>query len=356
MKSVFALSTSRMKSILFLFFSAPWISLAQKSTPYLVSTDTPLELVGFPIHSPPLDAGTVTFVQGTLVGWSPSFTDRPFGSALLEGQEYYAEVVGPVGHTWLGHRFELDEAATRSRTDHGLVASSSSLNTRGLPSAGLVGAALEIRSHLSLPALAGDTIERRVIHGGESTQSFQFFLSSPNGGFFWAIPFVSGKGGAYWVDQNSLKTVPASQLLIPPGSSVGMKFGMVRGLAVALSGETRKNPVAKPLAQGFNFAAYPYPDNLRLGQDWGSQSSGFQANRSPRGADRIEICSGFRRMAYSPELGTAGNPIRWRLVDPVRRHEWKLPAEYLEEIPVGQGFLIWKNRPDPDHFFYPPKP
>ena len=102
-------------------------SRAQEAVPYLVGTGTQLELVGFPVHSPALDSGTVSSVGGTLVGWSPSFTDRPFGSGLRTGQEYYAEVVGPATHPWLGHRFELDEIATSARDereqsmDHGRV-------------------------------------------------------------------------------------------------------------------------------------------------------------------------------------------------------------------------------------------
>lgn len=107
-----------------------------------MGTGTQLELVGFPVHSPALDAGTVGSVVGTLVGWSPSFTDRPFGSALRTGQEYYAEVVGPAGHAWLGHRLELDENATRSREDHSLVIATSPYNTRGMPNTTLTGLAL----------------------------------------------------------------------------------------------------------------------------------------------------------------------------------------------------------------------
>jgi hypothetical protein len=356
MKIFSALLTSRMKVTLTLLLFTPWAGLAQESLPYLVGTGTQLELVGFPVHSPALDAGTANTVGGTLVGWSPSFTDRPFGSALRAGQEYYAEVVGPAGHSWLGHRFELDETVTRTRTDHTLVAENSGLNTRGLPTVALVGAKLEVRPHLTLPGLVQDTIERRVMLGRERTESFQFFLPSPNGGSFWAIPFISSKGGTFWVDQKTLQTVPGSQLIVPPGSAVGMVFGNFRGLSMGLTGQAGNTPVAKPLVAGFNFASYPFSRNMRLGQDWGNQASGFRGATSPRGADRIEIPFENRRLIYSPEPSSGSSKLRWRLVNPARRHEWKQPAEYLDEIPVGQGFLIWKNQPEPNHLFYPPKP
>lgn len=328
----------------------------QQPLPYLLEIGLGLEMVGFPLHRPALDAGTVASIAGTRVAWTPSFRDRPFGSSLQEGEQYYATVVGPLDHPWMGHRFELDEAATRIRTDHALEVANSSLNTKGLPTATLAGATLEVRPHLTVPLWSQEAVERRVIHGGERTESFQFFLPSSDGGTFWAIPFVSGRGGTFWVDQKTLRTVPGNHLVVPPGSCAGVTFGDNQGFSVGLTGVAGNKPVAKPLVAGFNFASYPFAQPMRMGRDWGNQASGFRGASSPRGADRIEIPSGGRRFIYSPESHAGASTVRWRMVNPARRHEWKLPAEYLEEIPVGQGFLIWKNRPDPNHFFYPPKP
>lgn len=328
---------------------------AQETVPYALTTSAELDLVGFPLQLPFVDTGEVTSASESVVLWKPGFQKTPFAQAIQAGQEFFADIVGPAGHPWLGHRFELNESATRARSDHGLVVEPSLLNTRGLPSSDLLGATVQVRPHLSIPFLTEDTIERRVMHGAERAESFQFFLPAPAGGTFWAIPFVSGKGGTFWVDQKTLRTIPSGQLLIPLGSCLGVSFGKIRGLAVGLSGDERRAPTAKPLSAGFNFASYPYPKDLRLGLDWGGPSSGFRGGISPRGADRIEISVGIRRLIYSPEILSNGK-LRWRLVDPVRRHEWKQPAEYLNEIPAGQGFLIWKNQPDPEHFFYPPKP
>ena len=335
--------------------SASVVWAEETVVPYALTTSEELELVGFPLQLACLDHGPVISVSTPLVAWTPSFMQTPFGRALQEERSYYAEVVAPPNHPWLGHRFELDETATRARTDHALVAETSGLNTRGLPKADLAGATLEIRPHLTIPFWAQDTIERRVIYGGERSETFQFYLPSPEGGTLSVVPSVSAGGLTGWLDQNSLRPVPTGQLLIPPGSGVGVKFGQRSGLAVGLTGESRKTPVAKPLSAGFNFAAYPYPHDMRLGLDWGGPSSGFRGATSPRGADRIEICVGLRRLVYSPESSSGSVLLRWRLVNPARRHEWKQPAEYLDQIPVGQGFLIWKNQPDPRHFFYPPK-
>jgi hypothetical protein len=339
-----------------LFLWAGFLSRAQETVPFLLKTGTELEMVGFPLQHPAYDSGMVATVTGSVVSWSPSFLDRPFGTALNVGEECYAEVVGPANHPWLGHRFELDETATRARTDHALVAENSGLNTRGLPRTDLAGATLEVRPHLTIPFCAQNTIARRVIYGGEKSVTFQFYFPSSIGEPLWAVPVVGSGGVTGWLDQTIMRPLPASQLLIPPGSSVGVKFGQKSGLAVGLTGNRQKTPVAKPLSSGFNFVSYPYPQDMRLGLDWGGPSSGFRGATSPRGADRIEICVGLRRLVYSPESSLGSGNLRWRMVNPARRHEWKQPAEYLDQIPVGHGFLVWKNQPDSNHFFYPPKP
>jgi len=339
-----------------LFLWAGFFARAQETVPYLLTTGTEMELIGFPLQHPGYDSGVVASVAGSVVSWTPSFRDRPFGSSLGVGEECYAEVVAPAGHSWLGHRFELDESATRTRTDHALVAETSTLNTRGLPTAELVGAMLEVRPHLTVPFWAQDSIARRVKHGGEKSEAFQFFLPSLTGGTLGVVPLVGAGGVTGWMDQNSSRPLSAGQLIIPPGSAVGVKFGQKKGLAVGLTGESRKTRLAKPLSAGFNFASYPYPHDMRLGVDWGGPSSGFRGAASPRGAERIEICLGLRRLIYSPESTQGSSTLRWRLVNPVRRNEWKQPAEFLQEVPAGQGFLIWKNSPDTNHFFDPPKP
>lgn len=348
-------SFSRKAATFLFFFSAGFLARAQEIVPFLLNTATELEIVGFPVQQPAFDSGLVASVAGSVVSWTPSVLDRPFGSALGTGEECYAEVVGPSNHPWWGHRFELNETATRGRSDHALVAENSALNTRGLPSAELVGATLEVRPYLTIPFWAENTIARRVIYGGEKSETFQFFLPSLTGGTFGAVPLVGAGRVTGWMDQKSSLPLSSGQLIIPPGSAVGVKFGMKRGLAVGLTGEGRNGRVAKPLSAGFNFASYPYPHDMRLGVDWGDLSSGFRGSTSPKSSDRIEICLGLRRLIYSPEAQPDAKPLRWRLVNPARRHEWKQPAEYLEEIPVGQGFLIWKNTADPNHFFYPPK-
>jgi len=335
-------------------------SRAQETLPYLVGTSTHLELIGFPVHSPALDAGKVSSVVGTLVGWSPSFTERPFGSALRAGQEYYAEVVGPTGHAWLGHRFEIDETATRARTDHGLVIAASSFNTRGLPNGKLVVAQLEVRPHLTLDGLWGNTIRNRILYGGEPASGFSFSIPAPEttSGQRAITPSLPRSGDALeWLNRSfSPPTRVAQPLLIPPGFSVAVTFGQRHGSSLGLTGEMRTWPTATPLLVGINLLAYPYPKDLRLGVDWGSSREGFFGTLKPfPGQDRIELLVGKRRFAYAPEIQLSGG-LRWRLLHPLNiSRQWAEPAAYLDRIPPGHGFLLRKTKPDCSHFFYPPQ-
>jgi len=351
--------SGRLMATLALLFSAPRAGLAQQPLPYLVGTGTQLELVGFPVHSPALDAGTVGSVGGTLVGWSPSFTDRPFGTALRTGQEYYAEVVGPAGHAWLGHRFELDETATKARTDHGLVAANSSFNTRGLPNTSLAGARLEVRPHLTVAGLWGETVRNRIVYGGEKDTSFSFSVAAPGTApgtrsVTASLPRPTDALG--WIDTLTKALVP-QPMLIPPGTAVAVTFGQKRGSSLGLTGESRSWPTATPLRAGNNFLSYPYPVDMRLGKDWGTPQQGFKGQPRPTALqDRIDILRGSDRVSYAAEAQPAGT-LRWRRLDPnFLTTRWALPASYLDTVPVGDGFLLRKNRADAGHVFYPPQP
>jgi hypothetical protein len=358
MKSIFSLPLLPL-SISALALGTPLRSQAQEAVPYLVGTGTQLELVGFPVHSPALDAGTVSSVAGTLVTWSPSFTDRSFGSGLRAGQEYYAEVVGPAGHSWLGHRLELDEAATRVRTDHGLVIAASPYNTRGMPNAALAGARLEVRSHLTVDGLWGETVRNRIVYGGEPAAGFRFSLPAPGTPSATRAVTASLPRSTHaleWIDSFAPGIRITQPLLIPSGTAVAVTFGQRRGSSLGLTAESRSWPTAAPLQAGANLLAYPYPKDMRLGVDWGTPREGFRGLSKPSPSqDRIEIQQGTRRSTYFPELQKSGS-LRWRLADPVfTSARWSTNPTYLDQIPVGQGFNLRKMRADPAHFFYPPK-
>jgi len=327
----------------------------QETAGYSITLEKDLELVGVPLQHPALSSGPVTAVQSaSMIQWTPSFTDTSFGSALVSGSEYYAEVVSPTNHPWLGHRFELDEAATRPRIDHALVVASSPWNTKGPIDRTLVGATIEVRPHITLPYLVDDTLLRRIQSGGENPKSFQFFLPFAGSASLAAQANMSG-GKLLWQELTTARTLRPEELVLPPGSSFGIKFGDRRGLSRGFSGLVRTTPCPAPLQKGYNYVSYPFPRDLRLSVDWGSSIEGFKSGSTPRGLDRIELCQGVQRKRYALFSAIPSGPARWRLVDSTRADQWASPAQYLEKVDVGEGFLIWKEKADPLHTFRIPK-
>jgi hypothetical protein len=268
---------------------------AQETAGYSIALEKDLELVGIPLQHPALSSGPVTAVQsGPVITWKPSFAETSFGSALLPNSEYYAEVVGPATHPWLGHRFELNESATRIRTDHALVPIVSPWNTKGPINSSLVGATIEVRPHLTLPYLVDDTLLRRIQSGGENPKSFQFFLPFPR-----AVSLAAQAnllvGKLLWQELTTGRTLRTEELILPPGSAFGIKFGDRRGLSRGFTGIVRKILCPAPLQKGYNYVSYPFPRDLRLGVDWGSSLEGFKSGPTPIGLDRIELCKGVQR-------------------------------------------------------------
>jgi len=328
---------------------------AQETAGYSITLEKDLELVGVPLQHPALASGAVTAVQsGPIIQWTPSFTDTAFGSALISGSEYYAEVVGPATHPWLGHRLELDEVATRTRTDHALIPTASAWNTKWPADNSLVGATIEVHPHITLPYLADDTLLRRIQSGGENPKSFQFFLPFPGLTSLSAQVSLSG-GTMLWQQSTSARPLRSEELILPPGSSFGLKFGEQRGLSRGFTGVVRKVPCPVPLQKGTNYISYPFAKDLRLGVDWGTPANGLRAGTGGHAmqADKIILQNGNTTLTYG--LSQTKQGFQWLRVNS-RTYLWNIPPQVLEKIPAGEGFILVKTVADPNHFFPLPKP
>jgi len=328
---------------------------AQETAGYSITLEKDLELVGVPLQHLALASGAVTAVQsGPIIQWTPSFTDTAFGSALLSGSEYYAEVVGPAAHPWLGHRLELDEVATRTRTDHALIPTASAWNTKWPADNSLVGATIEVHPHITLPYLADDTLLRRIQSGGENPKSFQFFLPFPGSVSLSAQVNLSGST-LLWQESASARTLRSEELILPPGYSFGLKFGDRRGLSRGFTGVVRKVPCPVPLQKGTNYISYPFAKDLRLGVDWGTPANGLRVGTGGHAmqADKIILQNGNTILTYG--LSQTKQGFQWLRVNP-RTYLWNTPPQVLDKIPAGEGFMLVKTVADPNHFFPLPKP
>ena len=339
----------------FLSTSSVFCLQAQETAGYSITLEKDLELVGVPLQHLALASGGVTAVQSSsIIQWTPSFTDTAFGAALVPGSEYYAEVVGPATHPWLGHRLELDEAATRTRTDHALIPTASAWNTKWPADNSLVGATIEVHPHITLPYLADDTLLRRIQSGGENPKSFQFFLPFPGLTSLSAQVSLSG-GTMLWQQSTSARPLRSEELILPPGSSFGLKFGEQRGLSRGFTGVVRKVPCPVPLQKGTNYISYPFAKDLRLGVDWGTPANGLRVGTGGHAmqADKIILQNGNTSLMYG--LSQTKQGFQWLRVNS-RTYLWNIPPQVLEKIPAGEGFILVKTVADPNHSFPLPKP
>jgi hypothetical protein len=248
----------------------------------------------------------------------------------------------------------LDEAATRTRTDHALIPTASTWNTKWPADNSLVGATIEVHPHITLPYLADDTLLRRIQSGGENPKSFQFFLPFPAPASLSAQVNLSGST-LLWKDSATARALRTEELILPPGSAFGIKFGDRRGLSRGFTGIVRKIPCPVPLQKGYNYVSYPFARDLRLGVDWGSSIEGFKSGPTPNGLDRIELCQGIQRKSFALYSANPSSLVRWRLIHSARLDQWASPVEYLEKVDAGEGFLIWKEKADPLNTFRIPK-
>ena len=338
---------------IFLFSSALF---AQDMAGYQLEASNDFELVGIPIQRPELATIKIKSVEQALIAnWDSASTSQTFAIPMLKERECYAEVVGPSSHTALGHRLEIDEFASMIRKDAKLIFKASPQNSATPDKVLLPGAELAIREHFDVSSLLGDIIKKQILYGKQKPESYQFFLNRGVGEEILKLTLLRNPNGSlFWRDPSS-KIVKREDTTIPIGSALGIKFGLFRGPVLGLTGDQRSTPLPFPLRTGWNPLSYPYTKDLRLGIDWGGLDSGILGGTAPKNTDLLQIHQGTKKVSYAFEILPSGLSGRWRQVHSGRPGEWKFPATYLDVVPTGQGFLLWKAKADSNHCFHPPK-
>jgi hypothetical protein len=329
---------------------------AQDMASYQLEASNDFELVGIPIQRPELAIIKIKSVeQGLIANWDSASTSQTFAISMLKDRECYAEVTGPSSHTALGHRLEIDELASSMRKDAKLVFKVSPKNSTTPDKVLAPGTELAIREHFDVSSLLGDIVKKQIRYGNQKPESFQFFLNHGVGEAILKLTLLCNPNGSlFWMDPSS-KIVKREETTIPIGSALGIKFGLLRGPVLGLTGDQRSTPLPFPLHAGWNLLSYPYPKDLRLGIDWGGLDSDILGGTVPQNTDLLQIHQGTRKISYAFEILPSGLSGRWRQVNSGRPGEWKFPATYLDVVPAGQGFLLWKAKADSNHSFRPPK-
>lgn len=330
---------------------------SQETVPYLLGASKDFELVGVPLQRPALAVVKILVVEREgIASWESSSSLQPFSVSMLKGRECYAEITGPSSHPFQGHRLEIHEAACLSEPHRKIFFQASPLNTVSFAQALRADTELTIREHIDINFLFGETIRNQILLGNQKPEGYRFFLNrGVNSEILNLVTLLTPHRTLLWLDSKA-KIRKREDLVIVPGSALGVKFGSFRGPALGLTGDRRNTALPIPLQKGWNLLSYPFPEDLRLGLDWGGVESGIQGGSSPLGVDLLQIHQASAVATYALEIPIGAHQGKWRLTRSGRPGEWRIPASYLDSVPVGQGFLLWKNRDDPNHRFDPPKP
>lgn len=311
--------------------------------------DQPTEGLGLTVQLPAVASGQITTANANQAALKPMSQDS-WRQLFLPGRSYFLEVDGPQGHPWCGHRIEIDEMKSSKGDTRSISWEKSPLNTR-LPEASLAKATFRVRPHVTLPMMFSRSWTQALAAtsgSGEITCT----LSRPSGGTDEVKVTRNRQTGALiWTLQG--RTVGEERLLMPPGS--GLFVSQPGGVKVGfgLQGETRTYPCRSPLVSGWNLLSYPFAKDLRLGLDWGAGDAMSTAAASPVACDRIVTILAGQKTEYA--LWASPQGPRWRKINPLDS-SWQQPAEYLEKIPTGCAFLLFRQKPNPHHVFLPPAP
>ena|GEM_PF-1445921 len=207
--------------------------------------------VGVPLVRPAVAAGIVESVDsGGITIVNGEGTPQTFTRNLLEGSSYYLEVVSHrdgSSSTALGHRFEIDESATKAQSAGKVVLGDSHLNTLEKSNlAIIVGHRVVVRPHWTLAGVFGTGTASSLNSAINPAEADQVYFSTAKGlSVFYFRDGVSPQ----W---RSLATGPVNQdgAIIPPGVGVFFKR-QKNGATFTVVGEVRAGRfVRSPVSSG----------------------------------------------------------------------------------------------------------
>jgi len=233
--------------------------------------------VGVPLVRPAVAAGVVELVDsGGVTLINGEGTPQAVAANLLEGSSYYIEVVGHrdgSSSTALGHRFEIDEPATKAQSAGKIVLGDSHLNTLEKNSLALiVGHRVVVRPHWTLAGIFGTGTSSPLNSSVNPAEADQVYFSTAKG---LSVFYFRGGVSPQW---RSLASGPVNQdgAIIPPG--VGVFFKRQKNAATfTVVGEVRAGGALIPLfgatdAQGAFAATFAAPIAPITGSPWWSHA------------------------------------------------------------------------------------
>ncbi len=247
--------------------------------------------VGVPL----LRSSVITREVKSVAGSTLTLSGVDGGTGLLpvDSASYYLEVVGHVDGTTMtlvGHRFEVDESATRAVGTAGIVVvdTTSSLNTAAATAlSGLVSYRVAVRPHWTLATLFGTGLATNI-NAASSVATADQVLAWDGTGF--SVYYLRAGDVPQW---RNIATGPANQdnAILPPGVGVYVKR-QVGALTVSVVGEVRTNRFVRPAYVGAQLMAAGFPIDASPSDLKLLAANGLLSGTSAAGADQFLTWNG----------------------------------------------------------------
>ena len=246
--------------------------------------------LGVPLLRPGVLTRVVESVSGARL--TLAAMDGGSGGLPANDESYYLEVLGNVDGATLmlaGHRFEVDEVATRAAGPGAVVLEASApLNTSPaafIPS--LVGYRVTVRPHWTLAALFGTGLNAKFNAAASVALADQ--VLAWNGSDF-AVFYLRSGAVPQW---RNIATGPTNQdqAIIPPGSGLYVRR-QAGALTISVVGEVRTNRFVRAPYVGTQLLAAVFPVDLSPADLRLVAGRGLTAGTSPAVADQLLQWSG----------------------------------------------------------------
>jgi hypothetical protein len=263
--------------------------------------------VGVPLLRPSAWVRTVSSVSGARLTLAAA--EGAGASSPSLSSPHYLEVLGHVDAVtvaMVGHRFEIDEAATSAAGVGELVLEATSrLNTAPATAvAGLANYRVAVRPHWTLAALFGTGAHGKFSQATTIASADQVFVWSGTG---FSVFYFRGGPVPQW---RNISTGAANQdqAIVPPGVGVFVKKQQ-SAATIAVVGEVRSNAFVRVPYVGAQVVASAFP----LGSspaDWKLVAgSGLTSSTSPTFADQLLT---WASSGFTSFFLRSGSPLEWR--------------------------------------------
>jgi len=258
------------------------------------------------VHSPVFTSKIASSTAGTMVS---VHAQANFATHLIAGTEYYVEITGGPGGTGdpnVGHRFEVNEAATIAGANAILVIdTAASVNTlASVPN--LAEHTLEVRSHLTL----NEVFDKSILAAGTSLGTSDQLLFF-DGAAYETYYILAVGSSRLWVRFGGGLSSQDNKPLYPGQGMLFNRKAGSPGVEIVLKGKVRANPFRQPLKSGFNLLSEGFPLSVSP-RDRGAAPGTFVGATSANSADQIAIFNGTAYDTYY--LFQVGSTIAWRKI------------------------------------------